>query len=96
MEKSTQDSFEREHVTQYVYHHPEKFRIGNVVSDKQLSAYRWTIDNQKDYEMVKTIYAKRKKGSTGIMLMEEILEILKDNPEITTINAQVKRSAMYQ
>lgn len=96
MEKSTQDLFEREHVTQYVYHHPEKFRIGNVVSGKQLSSYRWTIDNREDYEMVKAVYANRRTGSTGVMLMDEILEIIKHNPEITSINAQVKRSAMYQ
>ena len=96
MEKSTNDAFEREHVTQYVYHHPEKFKIGNVVSDKQLSSYRWTIDNQEDYEMVKAVYERRKTGSAGIMLMDEILEILEENPDILTINAQVKRSAMYQ
>lgn len=96
MEKSTHDAFEREHVTQYVYHHPEKFRIGNVMSDKQLSSYRWTIDNQEDYEMVKAVYERRKTDSTGIMLMDEILEILEEHPDILTINAQVKRSAMYQ
>lgn len=96
MEKTTQDSFEREHVTQYVYHNPDKFKIGNVASDTQLSSYRWTIDNAEDYEMVKEVYAKRKKNSKGILLMDEILEILRKNPEISKINSQVKRSAMYQ
>lgn len=96
MEKTTQDSFEREHVTQYVYHNPDKFKIGNVVSETQLSFYRWTIDNVEDYEMVRAVYAKREKGSEGILLMDEILEILRKNPEISKINSQVKRSAMYQ
>ncbi len=96
MEKSTQDSFEREHVTQYVYHNPDKFRIGNVVSERPLSSYRWTIDNQEDYEMVKAVYAKRKVGAEGILLIDEILSILEENPEIPLINSQVKRSTMYQ
>lgn len=96
MEKSTQDSFEREHVTQYVYHNPDKFKIGNVVSETLLSFYRWTIDNQEDLEMVKAIYEKRFPGSTEILLMKEILEILRQNPEIAQINSKVKRSAMYQ
>lgn len=96
MEKTTQDSFEREHVTQYVYHNPNKFKIGNVESETQLSFYRWTIDNYEDYKMVKTIYLNRKEGSEGILLMEEILDILKKNPDISAINSQVKRSAMYQ
>ncbi len=96
MEKSTKDSFEREHVTQYVYHNPELFKIGNVVSNTQLSSYRWTIDNTEDYEMVKAVYAKREKESNGILLMDEILDILDKNPDIPLINAKVKRSAMYQ
>lgn len=96
MEKTTQDSFEREHVTQYIYHNPDKFKIGNVISETQLSSFRWTIDNTEDYDMVKAVYAKRDKGSKGILLMDEIFEILRKNPEITGINSQVKRSAMYQ
>ena len=48
VEKNAQDAFEREHVTQYVYHNSDKFKIANVASDRQLSSYRWTIDNQED------------------------------------------------
>ena len=96
MEKSAKDVFEREHVTQFVYRHPDRFRIGNIVSEKDLSSLRWTIDNKEDYQMVKAIYANRKSDSKGILLMKEILEILDENPEIKLINADVKRSAMYQ
>ncbi len=96
MEKMAHDSFEREHVTQYAYHNPDKFKIGNVVSDTNLSSFRWTIDNTEDYEMVKAVYANRKRPSEGILLMDEILNILRENPGIATINSQVKRSTMYQ
>lgn len=90
------DSFEREHVTQYVYRNPDKFKIGNVSSDIPLSHLRWTIDNTEDYLMVKEIYNKRNKDSNDILLMDEILSILKENPDIANINSGVKRSAMYQ
>lgn len=97
MEKSTNDPFEREHVTQYIYHNPDKFKIGNVFSERQLSFLRWTIDTQEDYKMVKAVYAKRKETpSKRILLMDEILDILEKNPEIPLINSQVKRSTMYQ
>lgn len=96
MEKSTKDEFEREHVTQYVYHNPDLFKIGNVKSDRQLSDYRWTIDTNEDYEMVKAIYEKRNPNSTGILLMDEILEILERYPELIKMNAKITRSAMYQ
>ncbi len=95
MEKNAENPFEREHVTQYAYRNASKFKIGNITSGRQLSTYRWTIDTQEDYEMIKTIYAKRTKKD-GILLMNEILEIMEQNPDIQKINAKVTRSAMYQ
>lgn len=95
-ERSTNDSFEREHVTQYIYHNPDKFKIGNVAYDTNLSHLRWTIDNKMDYDMVKAIYTHRNTVNTGILLMNEILDILKAHPEILSINSIVERSAMYK
>ncbi|MBQ1735663.1 MAG: glycosyltransferase family protein [Lachnospiraceae bacterium] len=94
MEKKSEDSFEREHVTQYVYRNPDKYKIGNVACEKQLSHYRWTIDNIEDLQMVNAIYEKR--HGQGTLLMEEILDIIEKNPEISDINATVKRSDMYK
>lgn len=95
-EESAADAFEREHVTQYIYHNPGKFKIGNISSVQNLSFLRWTIDRDLDFEMVKTIYAKRAPENNGILLMDEILEIIDRNPEIATINTDVERSDMYK
>jgi len=95
-DREAETSFEREHVTQYIYHHPELFRIGNVSSPVDLSSLRWTIDREEDLEMVRTVYARRDPSHAGILLMGEILDILKAHPDIAGINASVERSAMYQ
>lgn len=95
-ENEAETAFEREHVTQYIYHHPEIFRIGNVSHDEDLSYLRWTIDKDVDFEMVKAVYAHRNPANKGILLMDEILDILKANPEIAKINSEVERSAMYK
>jgi spore coat polysaccharide biosynthesis protein SpsF len=95
-EKEAETAFEREHVTQYIYHHPEIFKIGNVCNDENLSYLRWTVDKDVDFEMVKAVYAHRNPANKGILLMDEILEILKTNPEIEKINSEVERSAMYK
>ena len=94
-EKEAETAFEREHVTQYIYHHPEIFKIGNVSNGKNLSYLRWTVDKDVDFEMVKAVYAHRNPANKGILLMDEILDILKANPEIEKINSEVERSAMY-
>jgi len=95
-EREAETAFEREHVTQYIYHHPEIFKIGNVSNGENLSYLRWTVDKDVDYEMVKAVYAHRNPVNKGILLMDEILEILKANPEIAKINSEVERSAMYK
>ena len=88
------DGFEREHVTQYFYRHPELFRQGNYFNASNLSKLRWTIDTEKDMEMAKVIYRELYK-TDEIFLFEDILELLKRNPHIVEINSSVKRSAMY-
>lgn len=95
-EKEAETAFEREHVTQYIYHHPEIFKIGNVRNAENLSYLRWTVDKDVDFEMVKAVYAHRNPANEGILLMDEILQILRDNPEIEKINSEVERSAMYK
>ena len=95
-EREAETAFEREHVTQYIYHHPEIFRIGNVSNGVDLSSLRWTIDKDADLEMVRAVYAHRDKSRSGILLMDEILAILEAYPEIARMNAAVERSAMYQ
>lgn len=95
-EKEAETAFEREHVTQYIYHHPEIFKIGNVSNPENLSYLRWTVDKEVDFEMVKAVYAHRHPANKGILLMDEILDILKANPEIEKINSEVERSAMYK
>lgn len=95
-EKEAETAFEREHVTQYIYHHPEIFKIGNVSNAKNLSYLRWTVDKDVDFEMVTAVYAHRNPECKGILLMDEILDILKANPEIEKINSEVERSAMYK
>ena len=44
---------EREHVTPFIYWHPERYRLRNVASPTDLSAQRWTVDTPDDYELVR-------------------------------------------
>jgi len=87
--------FEMEHVTQYFYQNKSNFKIVTIDPIKDLSDLRWTIDTLEDLEMTRKIYSKFTKRKS-IYLMEDILKILSDNPEISKINGSVKRSEMYK
>ena len=91
---SSNDPFEREHVTQYMYRHPELFKQENVAYRKNLSKYRWTIDNVEDLEMAREVYNELF-DKKPIFLMDDILKLFQVKPDIPTINSEVKRSAMY-
>ncbi|MFH1462592.1 MAG: glycosyltransferase family protein [bacterium] len=81
---------EREHVTLYIRQHPEKFKRVNVENSKDLSSFRWTVDEKEDLEFVREIY-KRLYQSSRIFLMEEIVELLEKEPQLLEINKNIKR-----
>jgi spore coat polysaccharide biosynthesis protein SpsF len=80
---------EREHVTLHIRNHPEKFKIHNFTNEKDLSAIRWTLDQKEDLEFVRNVYSRL--ASKGIFGMNEILELLRKEPEITESNRNIER-----
>lgn len=97
MESLSTSDFEREHVTQYIYHHPEDFKIFNLSNvEENLSYLRWTVDTEKDFQMVTRIYSFLYKNDLGIFHINDILRLLKEYPEIGRMNLDVARSEMYK
>jgi spore coat polysaccharide biosynthesis protein SpsF len=47
--------YDREHVTPYIYGHPELFRLEAVTRDPPLR-YRWTVDTPEDFAFVTAVY----------------------------------------
>lgn len=86
---------EREHVTPYIWKHPELFNLKNVENDIDLSAMRWTLDTQRDFEFTKAIY-KRLYIPGKIFLMKDILKLLNEVPELKEINAGIARLSGYK
>ncbi|MCA9160881.1 MAG: glycosyltransferase family protein, partial [Planctomycetales bacterium] len=56
--KEATEPFHREHVTAYLYDHPEEFRITHVRNELDYSRFRWTVDYPEDYVFVKEVYAR--------------------------------------
>jgi len=47
---------EREHVTMFLYRHPERFKIGHMVQEPDLADVRWTVDTAEDLKLVTGIF----------------------------------------
>jgi spore coat polysaccharide biosynthesis protein SpsF len=82
---------EREHVTQFFYHRPERFRIEHFKQEHDHSGMRWTVDHPADYIFVKSVYEALypKNPNFGT---SDILTLLAARPELGSVNATLLRN----
>lgn len=77
---------EREHVTPYIYRHPDLFRLGSF-------QYRLTVDTSDDLQLVRQIFEALYPTHPNFSL-QEIYELLRLHPEWVHINAHVKQKEL--
>ena len=81
--KNASSEDEKEHVTPYIYSNPEKFKILTLKSEKNLSQFRWALDYENDLKLIRIIISKIQKRP---ILMNDILELFEQEPDLTKIN----------
>ena len=84
---------EREHVTSYIRNNLGEFRVFDYVNDKDLSNHRWTVDEEQDLKFVRKIYSLM--YPKVYFSTKEILRVISKNPEIQTINIDIRRNEGY-
>jgi len=86
-------SSEREHVTPYIWKHPDRFRLANVRHAEDLSALRWTVDEAADLDFVRAVWARL--GGPRAFGMDEVLALLRREPALLEINRSLTRNEGY-
>lgn len=84
----------REHVTLYIYRHPERYRLhGLSCHDGNLSHHRWTVDTPEDFELIRhvlsTLYPQNPEFT-----FRHVLALLDQNPEWCQLNAAIQQKAV--
>lgn len=82
---------EREHVTPYIWNHPELFRVVEYKNDRDLSGVRVTLDEAADYEVIKDVVAHAGDLSCG-----GVVAYLGAHPEVAEKNGSIMRNSGYQ
>ncbi len=86
---------EREHVSSFVINNPEKFLLGSVTKENDLSQLRWTVDEKVDFDLVTAIYEElylvNRQFTTSDVLM-----LLKRRPELLKLNNNIDRNEGLQ
>jgi len=77
----------REHVTPFLYRHPERFRIALVESDRPDAAnHRWSVDTPEDYELMQRIYSHFGRRECNWL---DVLNLLDQHQDWCEINRHV-------
>lgn len=84
---------EREHVTPYIYKHPELFALKNFINEKDFSFYRWTVDTIEDFQLIETIYNELYNPGK-IFLLKDVLNLFEKKPELMKINQNISQKSL--
>jgi spore coat polysaccharide biosynthesis protein SpsF len=91
-EQATQ-AFEREHVTPFLWQHPERFALANVDHEVDYSAHRWTVDTPEDLRLVKMMLAALYPLDPEFHL-QDCIALLQQNPEWADINKHIEQKKL--
>lgn len=82
---------DRENVTIYVYSRPEKFKLGCLKNNEDLSNLRWTVDESEDFMLIEEIY-KNLYGKKKDFIMQDVIRLLNEKPDLIKINSLYERN----
>lgn len=83
------DLLEREHVTLYLYRHPERFRLASLISSVDLSHLRITLDEPDDLQALVEIEKRLSGDSTSSL--KDLFTLYQKEPELFQINKMVRQ-----
>lgn len=83
----------REHVTPYIYLHPNQFEIVDYTWNIDYSKYRWTLDTIEDYQLISSIYEELYIPGSVFSWLEAI-ELMERKPELSLINQHIEQKKL--
>lgn len=81
---------EKEHVTPFIYHHPERYRLANMRQKYDQSGYRLTVDTIEDFELISRLIEALYPTNPEFVLAD-IITLLEKHPDWAKINAHVEQ-----
>lgn len=92
VETITQNPTDRENVSNYIYEHPEKYKMGHLPCPQALNFpdLRLTVDEQKDFDLVKIVFENLYPSNPNFSAADAI-KFLNSNPKIRDLNRDIKQ-----
>jgi len=93
----TDDPAYREHVSLYIYEHPEIFRLCSIESGlpEWVTRLRLTVDTGEDFTLVSAIFEALSPQNPAFGL-SDIVRLLEERPDLQEINRHVGHKEVYR
>jgi spore coat polysaccharide biosynthesis protein SpsF len=91
----TDDPVDHEHVSLYIYNHPERFRLRNLESGlpEEFWDLRLTVDTPQDFDLIRQIYEELYPDNPAFGL-DDVIALIKRRPELREINREIKQKVV--
>ena len=73
--KLAKTKYDKEHVTSYIYTHPDEFSISSLVHEPDMSHLHWSVDTIQDLRFVRSVYTKLGNDFCMEDILREIYQI---------------------
>jgi spore coat polysaccharide biosynthesis protein SpsF len=90
--KLTDDPVDHEHVSLYIYEHPERFRLRNLESGlaERFWNMRLTVDTAEDFALVSAVYEALYPHNPAFTL-RDVLDFLDRRPDLAALNSAIRQ-----
>jgi len=88
-------TYQREHVTAFIYEHPEIFKIeiSKAKGILKRPKFRLCVDTKEDLQVIRKIYKALSESRKEINIYN-IIQLLDSNPKIAGINANIRQKKL--
>lgn len=89
-EQKAVKSEEREHVTPYIWSHPDLYKLAQTTQKNNESHHRWTVDTEEDFTLIKKILESVYPLNPAFT-KDQVIDLLKHHPDWFYINQHIKQ-----
>jgi len=88
----TSDPVDREHVSLYIYEHPDRYRILDIKDDpsSNLKGIRLTVDTEADFQLVSNVFEELY-SKNPVFSLEDIFYLFDQKPKLRSVNNHIQQ-----
>ncbi len=94
--RKTNAPADREHVSLYIYEHPDEYRLGHVLAPPELTNpdMRWCVDTIEDFQLVEGVYEALYPTNPEFTSLD-VMNLLNERPELAAVNAGIGQKKVH-